>query len=120
VARFLGEGEFLDGTVSGGVVDTALGRFPVDTDLSGPVEVLIRPEHVRLTEDEGGSALVVEREFYGHDQLVTLHIDGGRRLLARAGPDVIFNPGDHARYEITQVVVFEAASHQPPASSKSA
>ncbi|MEX1207327.1 MAG: ABC transporter ATP-binding protein [Acidimicrobiia bacterium] len=119
VARFLGEGEFLDGTVSAGVVDTALGRFPVDTSLSGSVEVLIRPEHVRLTEDEGGAALVVEREFYGHDQLVTLHLDGGRRLLARAGPDVIFNPGDHARYEITEVVVFEAASLQPPASSKS-
>jgi hypothetical protein len=51
--------------------------------------------------------------------LVTLHIDGGRRLLARAGPDTIFNPGDHARYEITEVVVFEAASHQPPATSKS-
>jgi iron(III) transport system ATP-binding protein len=118
VARFLGEGEFLDGTVTGGVVDTALGRFPVDTSLSGSVEVLIRPEHVRLTEDAGGSALVVEREFYGHDQLVTLHLDGGRRLLARAGPDVIFNPGDHARYEITEVVVFESvASPQSPVPS---
>ena len=119
VARFLGEGEFVAGTVTGSVVDTPLGRFPVETQLSGPVEVLIRPEHVRLTEDAGGAALVVEREFYGHDQLVTLHIDGGRRLLARAGPDTIFNPGDHARYEITEVVVFEAASHQPPATSKS-
>jgi iron(III) transport system ATP-binding protein len=119
VARFLGEGEFLSGTVTGSMVDTELGRFPVETKLTGPVEVLIRPEHVRLTEDAGGAALVVEREFYGHDQLVTLHIDGGRRLLARAGPDTIFNPGDHARYEITEVVVFEAASHQPPATSKS-
>jgi iron(III) transport system ATP-binding protein len=119
VARFLGEGEFVAGTVTDGVVETALGRFPVDTRLTGSVEVLIRPEHVRLTEDRGGAALVVDREFYGHDQLVTLHLDGGRRLLARAGPDVIFNPGDHARYEITEVVVFEAASSlQPPASSK--
>lgn len=106
VARFLGEGEFLPGTVQGGIVDTALGRFPVDTPLSGPVDVLIRPEHVRLTEDQGGAALVVDREFYGHDQLVTLHLDGGRRLLARAGPETIFYPGDHARYEITDVVVF--------------
>jgi iron(III) transport system ATP-binding protein len=110
VARFLGEGEFVAGTVTDGVVETPLGRFPVDTRLTGSVEVLIRPEHVRLTEDQGGAALVVDREFYGHDQLVTLHLDGGRRLLARAGPDVIFNPGDHARYEITEVVVFEAAS----------
>jgi iron(III) transport system ATP-binding protein len=114
VARFLGEGEFVAGTVTDGVVDTPLGRFPVDTRLTGSVEVLIRPEHVRLTEDQGGAALVVEREFYGHDQLVTLHLDGGRRLLARAGPDVIFNPGDHARYEITEVVVFSVASTQSP------
>ena len=106
VARFLGEGEFLEGTASGGRVDTALGAFPADRALSGTVEVLIRPEAVRLERSDTGNAIVVDREFYGHDQLVTLHVDGGRRLLARVGPEPIFNPGDHATYEVTEVMVF--------------
>ena len=67
---------------------------------------MIRPEAVRLTPDDRGPALVVDREFYGHDQLVTLHLDQGHRLLARVGPEPIFNPGDHVTFEVTNVVVF--------------
>ena len=106
VARFLGEGEFLEGIAGAGRVETALGTFPADPSMSGPVEVLIRPEAVRLDRVESGPAIVVDREFYGHDQLVTLHVDGGRRLLARVGPEPIFNPGDHAGYQVTEVMVF--------------
>ncbi|MEE9298359.1 MAG: ABC transporter ATP-binding protein [Acidimicrobiia bacterium] len=112
VARFLGEAEFIGGTASRGRVETPLGTFADSSNASGKVEVMIRPEAVRLTREDGGPALVVDREFYGHDQLVTLHLDGGHRLLARTGPEPIFNPGDHARYEVTEVVVFpEGAEH---------
>jgi iron(III) transport system ATP-binding protein len=109
VAEFMAEGELIEGTAGGGVVETALGRFPAPTHLIGPVDVMIRPEHVRLVETADRSALVVEREFYGHDQLVTLHLDDGRRLLARAGPRPIFHPGDQARFEITEVLVLPRA-----------
>jgi iron(III) transport system ATP-binding protein len=106
VARFLGDAEFVAGTAANGVVETALGRFPDGSGAAGSVEVMIRPESVRLSLDARGPALVVDREFYGHDQLVTLHLDTGSRLLARTGPTPIFNPGDHARFDITEVVVF--------------
>ncbi|MCH7583772.1 MAG: ABC transporter ATP-binding protein [Acidobacteria bacterium] len=106
VARFLGEAEFVPGTAMNGRVDTPLGSFADTTRASGGVEVMIRPEAVRLTPDDGGPALVVDREFYGHDQLVTLHLDQGHRLLARVGPEPIFNPGDHVTFEVTDVVVF--------------
>ncbi len=107
VARFLGDAEFLDGTVSRpGVVDTPLGRFAIARDgVSGPVDVMIRPESVRLTADPSGDSLVVSREFFGHDQLVTLHLNGGHRLLARTGP-MPLHPGDRVSVEITDVVVF--------------
>ncbi len=112
VARFLGDAEFLPGTAAGGSVETALGTFADHTGTTGPVEVMIRPESVRLGLDAAGPALVVEREFYGHDQLVTLHLDSGRRLLARTGPYPVFNPGDHATFDIGEVVVFpEGADH---------
>jgi len=111
VARFLGEAEFVVGKAANGQVETALGTFADDSGSSGTVEVMIRPEAVRLTPDIGGPAMVVDREFYGHDQLVTLHLDSGARLLARTGPDPIFNPGDHARYEVTDIVVFPGSDH---------
>lgn len=106
VARFLGEAEFVPGTARNGRVDTPLGSYADTSGASGNVEVMIRPEAVRLTADDDGPALVVDREFYGHDQLVTLHLDQGHRLLARTGPEPIFNPGDHVRFEVTDVVVF--------------
>lgn len=107
VAEFLGEGQFVDGTAGEQLVETAYGSFPNASALRGDVEVLIRPESVRLTRDDRGDAMVVEREFYGHDQLVTLHLDGGKRLVARHGPEPIFNPGDAAHWEITDVMVLE-------------
>lgn len=106
VARFLGEAEFVRGTAAEGRVETPLGQFADEGRLTGSVEVMIRPEAVRLSLDDSGPALVVDREFYGHDQLVTLHLDGGRRLLARVGPSPVYNPGDHARFDVTDVVVF--------------
>ncbi len=113
VARFLGEAEFVDGTVRDGVVETPLGRFPAEAGASGSVEVMIRPESVRLTPTNSGSALVVDREFYGHDQLVTLHLDDGRRLLSRMGPAPAFRPGDRVDIEIDHIVTFPAgAGHE--------
>ncbi len=109
VARFLGEAEFVAGIAAGGRVETPLGAFPDQSASRGAVEVMIRPEAVRLTRDDDGPALVVDREFYGHDQLVTVHLDDGHRLLARTGPEPIFNPGDHARYEVTEVVIFPSS-----------
>jgi iron(III) transport system ATP-binding protein len=106
VARFLGEAEFVPGTAANGRVETPLGTFADESRSTGAVEVMIRPEAVSLTKTSDGPALVVEREFYGHDQLVTLHLDGGHRLLARTGPHPIFDPGDHAGFEVTDVVVF--------------
>jgi iron(III) transport system ATP-binding protein len=119
VAAFLGEGEFVDGSAGATLIETAYGSFPNDSGLHGRVEVLIRPESVRLTRHESGAALVVEREFYGHDQLVTLHLDGGRRLLARHGPEPIFNPGDYADWEITDVMVLPASRQSPVTSHQS-
>jgi iron(III) transport system ATP-binding protein len=116
VAAFLGDGEFVPGTAGDRLVETAFGSFPNDSGLRGAVEVLIRPEAVNLSLSDDGGALVVEREFYGHDQLITLHLDGGKRLLARHGPEPVFNPGDYATWEITDVMVLPAGP-QPPAPS---
>lgn len=109
VARFLGEAEFVDGIAADGRVETPLGTFPLEADLaglSGNVEVMIRPESVGLRPDPNGTARVAAREFYGHDQLVLVHLDGGRRLLSRLGPSPSLLPGDRVSVSIREVVTF--------------
>ena len=107
VARFLSEGELIPGVARDGLVETSLGRFRLATAVEGQVEVMVRPEAVRLSRSENGAALVVDREFYGHDQLVMIEILGGRRLLSRAGASPLFNPGERVSVEIDEVVAFE-------------
>ena len=91
--------------------ETLLGAFASPTGAEGSVEVMIRPESVLLTPDSKGRATIVDRQFYGHDQLMTLLVDGDHRLLARTGPTPAFRPGDRARFEVTEVVVFPTEGH---------
>lgn len=107
VARFLGEAEFIEAAASGGVVETPFGKFPA-TGLTGPVEVMIRPEMVAVTRSDRGTATVTAREFYGHDQLVAVDFDDGRHLLARHGPEPVFLPGDRVEVSVAGVVAFPA------------
>jgi iron(III) transport system ATP-binding protein len=108
VARFLGEAELVPGVAYGEIVDTALGRFSLPTAMEGNVDVLIRPESVHLAPDAAGGARVVDCEFYGHDQLVMVELDGGRRLLSRLGPNPVLHPGERVEVRIADVVAFPA------------
>jgi len=91
VAGFLGEADFIKGRAAAGRVDTPLGIFA--TDLSGPVQVMVRPELVTLVPDPDGDAVVAGSEFYGHDQLVTVILSGGAGVRARLGTVPVFAPG---------------------------
>jgi iron(III) transport system ATP-binding protein len=106
VARFLGEAEFVTGTAASGTVHTSFGRFPVPESLIGTVEVMVRPESVHLSPAEPGSATVTGREFYGHDQLVTVSLDDGGRMLSRSGPAPVFHTGDRVEVIVHEVVAF--------------
>jgi iron(III) transport system ATP-binding protein len=111
VARFLGEGETLPGVAAGAMVETVLGSFKLAEPADGDVEVIIRPEAVRLVADPHGLGRVVEREFYGHDQLVTLELPDGRRLLSRTTTNPLFHPGDRVTVQVDEVLAFAAHEH---------
>ncbi len=108
VASFVGEANFLPGTLDGdGKVRCALGRFPANDSLSGNVEVMVRPESLRLEKGGGGEARILDREFYGHDQLVRLALDSGEEITARLASGCAFDAGDRASVRIAgKVVVF--------------
>ena len=76
LARFLGDANFVDGTVRDGVADTPLGlltlRLPAPP---GPAVVLVRPEQIEVSTDPTSPGLrgrVVRADFFGHDCVITV------------------------------------------------
>ena len=104
VAEFLGDADFVEGVASRGAVATPVGVFP--TDLEGPVRVMIRPEAVSLHPDDSGNAVVRDRQYFGHDQLVTVDLVNGPTLRARLGPSPYLQPGDPVSVAVTEVCAF--------------
>ena len=77
MAEFIGDANFVPGLAAGGEAETALGAVPLHAEAWGPVEVMIRPE--RIVAIPGGDATVERIEYYGHDAVYIVALDGGRR-----------------------------------------
>jgi iron(III) transport system ATP-binding protein len=108
VAHFLGDANFLPGRIERGEVDCELGRLPANvTGDAGDVEVMLRPEALELTAEAGVPVAVISREYYGHDQLVTVRLPSGREAQVRMLSGHAFDPGDLLGLRVTgDAVVF--------------
>ncbi len=104
VAAFIGDADFLIGRAAGGIAETAIGRFP--TDLAGDVTVMVRPEAVMIESAVDGTATVLSREYFGHDQLVTVALDTGVVLRSRMGPWPVLDRGDAVTVRVTDTAIF--------------
>ncbi|MGH9177007.1 MAG: ABC transporter ATP-binding protein [Acidimicrobiales bacterium] len=82
VASFLGDANLFSGDARAGVLDTAIGPLTL-TGPDGPATLLVRPEDLDLEEVGDGTGVVVDVEYYGHDQLVSVDLDGGAQVRAR-------------------------------------
>lgn len=79
VATFMGDAVMLQGEGVGPVVRSPLGSLPVVGFVPrGPVDVLLRPEQIRLVPPAGPgvTALVTNVRFFGHDAVVDLELRG--------------------------------------------
>lgn len=83
VATFLGEANFLPGEVSHNQVVCELGQLPTDSIHQGHVELMLRPEEIGLSLDSDGTAEIVQHDYFGHSQLVTVRLASGRQLKSR-------------------------------------
>lgn len=83
VAEFIGDANFLPGSVQNGVVECELGTLPVLADFSGPADVMVRMENLQISEQSGPLVEVMRREFYGRDQVVHVRLPTGRVLKVR-------------------------------------
>ena len=116
VAEFLGEADVLPGRVEGGWVECELARVPAEGVETPEAEVLIRPESVALSLGPGPGGrtqvegVVVEREFFGHDQLVHIELPSGRRLRSRSLSYPVWHPGDKVRVQLDGPVNVFASS----------
>lgn len=97
VARFIGDVNLLPGMADGSlVVDSVLGRLPVQEARSGSVQIMLRPESVQVfyPEDEASvMARVLDVEYYGHDQVLNIRLQNGEKLLVRRDAIQPFLPG---------------------------
>jgi iron(III) transport system ATP-binding protein len=87
VAQAVGDADFVEGRAWGREAECALGRVMLVRPAEGPVTLLLRPEGLTLEPDADGPAVVVAREFYGHDQVVTVRLPTGAELRVRLLPD---------------------------------
>ncbi|HEX6422249.1 MAG TPA: ABC transporter ATP-binding protein [Acidimicrobiales bacterium] len=103
VARFVGDANLVGGSARGTTATTPVGPVELDTRLDGPVQVLLRPEELRLVPSRGGDApspgdglpgTVELCEYYGHDTVYLVQPDDGPPLRARAGSVPQFGRGD--------------------------
>lgn len=97
VATFVGEATFLPGTASGDRAATALGPLPLDRPVVGRVDVLIRPEMLRIMDTGAPSsaeATVIALDFAGPDRIVTVRLAAGPVVGARVSSYRAISVGD--------------------------
>jgi len=121
VARFVGEAVVLEGDCSSGRVTCALGELDVlDAGLEGPVQVMIRPEQIRLArrarineqaDGHGVMANVIDHSYYGPDSVVRLALNTPRALVIKART---FDPDVPDAGEAVHVLVVGPVVTYPP------
>lgn len=112
VATFVGSADIVHGDADGATVVTALGALPLGGAAPrGSLDVVVRPERVRLRLDGAGEGLVRSITYFGHDQLVAVSLPDGTEVHSRMGPGRSFEPGDRVGVSVTgDVLAFPSAS----------
>jgi iron(III) transport system ATP-binding protein len=110
VAEFIGDANFVPGVAAGGEADTPLGVVPLHADAWGDVEVMLRPE--RLIARPGDDATVERIEYYGHDAVYVVALDGGGAVRSRVIGTPSLEPGARVSLEFTgaPTVAYPAAA----------
>src|SRR5215813_844806 len=98
VADFVGQADFIPGTVSQGMVHTELGEFPntLKCDDGETVVVMIRPDDIHLVPTKGATSHVLSRQFRGSENLYAVSLPSdkvwpvgkGSPSVSEGGPPV--------------------------------
>lgn len=82
IADFVGQADFVPGTIQNGKVLTELGIFPNISIFPDGTEVMvmIRPDDIDLTPRTEGAAMILGRQFKGSENLYIIALPSGRIL----------------------------------------
>ena len=107
VAEFIGDANFVPGLAAGGEAEV-----PLHAEAWGPVEVMIRPE--RIVAHPGGDAIVERIEYYGHDAVYIVALDGVGAVRSRSIGAPSLAPGARVSLEFrgAPTVAYPAAAAQ--------
>ncbi|HUL10902.1 MAG TPA: ABC transporter ATP-binding protein [Methylococcaceae bacterium] len=102
VANFIGHGTILAAVAKGNGLETVLGRLPWPEEAVGyregqGLEILVRPNQIRLEPEAVGNARVIRKAFRGLDILYTLRLEDGLEVLSVTPTDSRFGVGDRLR-----------------------
>lgn len=102
VARFVGEAVVLAGEARAGTVSCELGKLAVRGNTQeGQVQVMIRPEQIRVAADcDGIPATVVGRSFFGPETVLRLELEGGAPVSARLLGEGVPEPGSKVGLQV--------------------
>jgi len=111
VADFVGQADFIPGTVSQGMVHTELGEFPDTLDCKDgtAVVVMIRPDDIHLVPTEGARSRVLSRQFHGSENLYTVSLPSGQIVHSSESSTSVYQEGTavELRVSATHTVLFK-------------
>ena len=110
VADFVGQADFVPGTVSQGMVHTELGEFPdtIECQDGTALVVMIRPDDIHLVPTKGARARVLSRQFRGSENLYTVSLPSGQIVHSSQGSTSIYQAGTTVEVRVlaTHTVLF--------------
>lgn len=124
-AGIVGSANILHGESMGVTVKCAIGQLPVAHPCRlGEMDILIRPESIRLNALTPGSELpksglgvVSDLQYHGNHQHVRVRLSGGEELRVKVGPEQMFLLGQRVQVQVPDpVICYEAANKTGPES----
>ena len=113
VAEFVGRSNFIPGVVRDGI-ETEVGTFPNDPGLPAGtrVDVLVRPDEVRLEPAEDGAGVVARRRFRGAENLYQVTLPSGAHVRSSQPSTYVLSAGTRVRVTVRQsdVIAFPCAA----------
>ncbi len=95
VADFVGQADFIPGTISNGMVHTELGEFPntLECEDGTAVVVMIRPDDIHLVPAKHASSRVISRQFRGSENLYAVSLPSGQIVHSSQGSTSVYQEG---------------------------
>jgi iron(III) transport system ATP-binding protein len=123
VADFVGQADFIPGTVENGRVLTEIGEFPNQAGYRGgaKVVVMIRPDDVHIVPSESCAASIVARQFRGSENLYTIGLPSGHVVHSSEPSTNVYPIGTPVELQViaTHTVLFDQDVHAIPPPGRS-